>query len=78
MNKPLPCPCCGGEAMSYEIEPHTHFIATFMPDHPGSGYVECTGCTLGCSGETKEEAINTWNTRPIHDVEKELKSVLGE
>lgn len=64
MNKELkPCPFCGGEAVINTIEPHTHEFATFMPDYPGSTFVECTGCTCALSGDTEEKAIKAWNRR---------------
>lgn len=37
MNDKLkPCPFCGGEAVMNVIEPHTHEIATFIPDYGGA------------------------------------------
>lgn len=58
-----PCPFCGGEPCIYEIEPHTHYIATFMPDYPGSWIIECTGCDVAIMRNKKEEAITAWNRR---------------
>ncbi|WP_424140903.1 Lar family restriction alleviation protein, partial [Roseomonas chloroacetimidivorans] len=58
------CPFCGGEAFSHAIEPHSHGpVASFMPDHPGSGYVECMGCSAGIAEATEAEAIAAWNRR---------------
>lgn len=57
-----PCPFCGGQAFSYHIPPHKHFLVDF-PDHTGSGYVECGLCTAVLSAETEEAAIEAWNRR---------------
>ena len=57
------CPFCGGEAIINEIEPHTHIFSTFMPDYEGATFIECSECTCGVSGETREGAIEAWNRR---------------
>ena len=59
-----PCPFCGGEATVVEIEPHSHSggIAEFMPDHPGSAYIDCV-CGVGIIDASKDDAIKRWNTR---------------
>lgn len=36
-----PCPFCGGEAVIEIVEPHTHVLATFMPDYGGGFFIEC-------------------------------------
>jgi Lar family restriction alleviation protein len=60
----LPCPFCGGEAIIDYVEPHTHFIAAFMPDSEGAHFIECTGCTAAMSGgPDREKAIAAWNKR---------------
>ena len=60
----LPCPMCGSPGFLHAIEPHTHGpLAAFMPDHPGSAYVECTGCTVALSAGNEADAIAAWNRR---------------
>ena len=56
-------PFCGGEAIINEIEPHTHQIATFMPDYSGSCFIECTGCSCAIAEDTIKKAIAAWNRR---------------
>lgn len=58
-----PCPFCGSDAILHTIEPHTHMLATFMPDYDGGSFVECTGCTACVSGDTEDEAVEAWNRR---------------
>lgn len=58
----LPCPFCGEAPGLTEIEPHTHKIASFMPDHPGSWVIEC-GCGVGIIGGKKDGILKHWNTR---------------
>jgi Lar family restriction alleviation protein len=60
----LPCPFCGGEPVAYEIPPHTHKFATFMPDHPGSFVIECS-CGIGLIHENKDTVIAAWNRRAL-------------
>jgi hypothetical protein len=60
----LMCPFCGGTPTLQVIEPHTHGLATFMPDHPGSAIIEC-GCEVGMIDETPEKVISKWNRRVI-------------
>ena len=62
-DKLKPCPFCGGEACMIEVEPHTHEIATWMPDYTGGFFVECTNCACGISADTKEVAVAAWNRR---------------
>ena len=62
MAKLKPCPFCGGEAMIEVIEPHTHTLATFMPDCEGRTFIECQ-CGAAISGETEFAAIAAWNRR---------------
>lgn len=56
------CPFCGGEVMIEVIEPHTHTLATFMPDCEGKAFVECQ-CGAAIGGETRDAAIAAWNRR---------------
>jgi hypothetical protein len=69
-----PCPFCGRENEVYEIEPHTHTIADFMPDHKGSFFIDCN-CGIVLVMSAKEEIITTWNTRSL---ETELLEALEE
>ena len=82
MKELKPCPFCGGEAFSYSIAPHTHELAKFMPDHPGSGFVECRGCSASMSGDSEAEAIAAWNRRAQPESEPltldELRQMDGE
>jgi Lar family restriction alleviation protein len=51
-----PCPFCGRKPY-YEVSDDFHIVC-------------CSGgeaCEVGFSGETKDEAIAKWNTRPIED-----------
>lgn len=57
------CPLCQGEAIGIDHPAHTHFIATFMPDHPGSYTIECPRCNLGLLANTEELAKSAWNSR---------------
>lgn len=66
----LPCPFCGGSVELNIIEPHSHFIATFMPDKISwSAYIECNNCScaMGTDGDSelsvKQKVIEIWNTR---------------
>ena len=63
MSEIKPCPFCGGEGIINEIPPHTHMIATWMPDFGGESFIECDGCTCAISADTKEKAIELWNRR---------------
>ena len=58
-----PCPFCGGKAQMIEIPPHTHKIASWMPDRQGEVFIACTSCTCAMSAKTKKEAENAWNKR---------------
>lgn len=60
----LPCPFCGGAPVVVKIEPHSHAggIADFMPDHPGSAYIDCT-CGVGLIDASKEDVVKRWNAR---------------
>ena len=62
MGKLKPCPFCGGEAMIEVIEPHTHTMATFMPDYEGGAFIECQ-CGAGISGKTIDDVIAAWEKR---------------
>lgn len=57
-----PCPFCGGEAISYKIEPHSHTLVD-MPDYAGSGFAECTACGCCLSDDNEEKAVEKWNRR---------------
>lgn len=59
----LACPFCGGSAILQEHPAHTHAVATFMPDHPGSATVECMGCNVGMINDTVAQVTADWNTR---------------
>ena len=61
-NELKPCPFCDGEAFSYAIEPHKHSLWN-IPDHNGSGYVECSGCSASVAEDTEEKAKELWNRR---------------
>jgi hypothetical protein len=57
MNRPLQCPFCGG-------------IPKVEPWHGGGPDKHLVHCTTlrchvgpGCSGETKDQAVNRWNRR---------------
>lgn len=60
----LSCPFCGGSPVVVDIEPHSHkgSIADFMPDHPGSSYIDCA-CGVGIIDFSREEVIKRWNRR---------------
>ena len=59
-----PCPFCGRKPKLYEIPPHTHQIATFMPDFAGEWICECVICGQAITeGKTAEEAAKNWNRR---------------
>lgn len=59
-----PCPFCGEKPKLYEIPPHTHQIATFMPDFAGEWICECDICGKAiAAGKTAEEASEKWNRR---------------
>lgn len=77
MNKLKPCPFCGGEAFLHTIEPHEHIFVD-LPPYEGGAFVECTKCSCGISGDTKEEAVLTWNTRkPIDKVVEQLEAKMS-
>ena len=63
MSKLKPCPFCGSKAIINIIPPHTHKIATFMPDYGGGAFVECTNCSCGIAASNRAEAVEAWNTR---------------
>lgn len=60
-----PCPFCGGEAMIEIGEPHTHEIATFMPDSAGYVMISCSKCSCATmfDGQDVDNAIAAWNSR---------------
>ena len=58
-----PCPFCGGEAMGFVIQPHTHELANFMSDYQGGAFIECPGCEVVMSGESESAVVNAWNRR---------------
>jgi hypothetical protein len=61
-----PCPFCGEKPKLYEIPPHTHQIATFMPDFAGEWICECDICGQAITaGKTAEEATEKWNRRAL-------------
>jgi hypothetical protein len=63
-DKLLPCPFCGGQPIVVTIEPHTHKggIAEFMPDHPGSAYIDCA-CGVGLIDADEDSVAKRWNVR---------------
>lgn len=56
------CPFCGGEPIIEEHPAHTHKLATFMPDHPGSWTIECA-CGCGLIRDMRETVVDAWNAR---------------
>jgi hypothetical protein len=62
----LPCPFCGSVPIVVEIEPHSHKggIADFMPDHPGSAYIDCA-CGVGLIDASEYDVVKRWNTRAV-------------
>lgn len=61
-----PCPFCGNREPMIEVfPPHTHVIATFMQDYPGSAVVECSNDRCGASimAQTLDYAVERWNRR---------------
>ena len=58
----LLCPFCGGKPYWYDIEPHTHSMATFMPDCDGETCIECS-CGCGLIDATFEKVAARWNKR---------------
>lgn len=62
MNELKPCPFCGGAAVSYKIEPHSHVLVN-MPDYGGGGFAECTVCGCCLSDESEEKVVQKWNRR---------------
>lgn len=81
MEKLKSCPFCRGEAMIEVIEPHTHTLATFMPDCEGKAFVECQ-CGAAISGETRDAALAAWNRRAEQNPKSltldELREIGGE
>ena len=61
--KLLPCPFCGGSGTLIVVPPHTHKIATWIPDSKGSAFIECDKCTCAISADSEKMAIDTWNRR---------------
>lgn len=62
MEKLKPCPFCGGVARIEVVKPHTHKLATFMPDCEGRAFIECR-CGAAICGKTRNDAIAKWNRR---------------
>lgn len=58
-----PCPFCGEKPKLYEIPPHTHQIATFMPDFAGEWICECDICGQAI---TAGKAAEKWNRQCGH------------
>lgn len=59
-----PCPFCGGSPVEDRIEPHTHSMATFMPDYPGSWSIECPMCEFRLfDHDSRDNAVAAWNRR---------------
>ena len=58
------CPFCGTVPIVVTIEPHSHKggIADFMPDHPGSAYIDCA-CGVGLIDSSEEAVLRRWNVR---------------
>lgn len=65
------CPFCGSIPHIVVIEPHNHAggIADFMPDHPGSAYIDCA-CGVGLIDADAETVAGRWNVR-VGDVPDE-------
>ncbi len=62
MKELRPCPFCGGKAVLFRIEPHTHQIAK-MPDYEGGVFIECSKCGVFIIGESRKETVDKWNSR---------------
>ena len=62
MNELKPCPCCGGRAISFQLEPKRHKIC-------------CRLCGLQTEWFTTDtEAAEAWNRRPTTEL-KELDDI---
>lgn len=61
------CPFCGSDNVDTEVvAPHTHKVATFMPDYKGGAMATCYDCCAAHwrDGENAEaEVIAAWNRR---------------
>jgi len=58
-----PCPFCGGKAILEVIPPHSHQLASFMPDTPGAAIVACVRCGAALMERKPRAAMRRWNGR---------------
>ena len=72
VNELLPCPFCGAAAYLEVGEPHSHALATFMPDSAGYVIVGCTKCSVMTmeNGQDIKAGIDNWNKRAISDMQR--------
>ena len=70
-----PCPFCGAKINDDSFANGSKGIGVSLP----IVMVECGECsTLGADGETKEEAIEKWNTRNNESIKEELIEVVNK
>lgn len=68
MSALLPCPFCGSDKVYTEVvAPHTHKVATFMPDYQGGAMATCGDCCAAHwrdGADAEAQVIAAWNLRP--------------
>ena len=57
------CPFCGAKPIVQVIEPHEHYIID-LPKFGGAYIVECPLCNVGFTGETLDDVLYGWKSRP--------------